>query len=99
MKKTREQHIRKVGLWAFTVCASAVAVLAVIKGQYALAVWPILAATFDWLATTFQELMEDAVDYGDAMAKANIEQSAELCDAKLKILELENEIERLKKEE
>ena len=92
MKKTRQQHIRKVGLWAFTICAVAVAVLAVIKGQYALAVWPILAALFDWLATTFQDLAEDAVEYGDAMMMANLEQSRELCDAQLKIIELEEQL-------
>ena len=96
MKKTRQQSIRKVCLWAFTICAAAAAVLAVIKGQYALALWPILAALFDWLATTFQDLAEDAVEYGDAMMMTNLEQSRELCDAQLKILELKNEIERLK---
>ena len=92
MKKTRQQHLRKVGLWAFTICAVAVAVLVVIKGQYALAVWPILAALFDWQATTFQDLAEDAVEYGDAMMMANLEQSRELCDARLKIIKLEEQL-------
>lgn len=96
MKKTRAKHLSKVSCWAFIVCAAAVAVLAVIKGQYAFAVWPILAALFYWLATTFQGLAEDAIDYGGAMMMANLEQSRELCDAQLKILELENEIEQLK---
>lgn len=96
MKKTRQRHLRKVGLWAFALCAVAVAVLAVIKGLYALAVWPILAALLDWQATTFMDMAEDAIEYGDAMMMANLEQSRELCDAQLKILELENEIEQLK---
>ena len=98
MKKTRTQHFIKVGLWAFTICAAAVAVLAVIQGHYALAVWPILAALFYWLATTFQDLAEDAVEYGDAMMMANLEQSRELCDAKIKIVELQEEINKLKTE-
>ena len=96
MKKTRQQHIKKVSLWAFTICAVAVAVLAVIKGQYALAVWPILAAFFDWMTTTFQDLAEDAVEYGDAMMQENLEMSSKLCDAEIKIVELQEEINRLK---
>ena len=96
MKKTRQRHIRQVSFWAFTICAVAVAVLAVIKGQYALAVWPILAAFFDWMARAFMDMAEDAVEYGDAMMMANLEQSRELCDAHLKILELQEEINRLK---
>lgn len=96
MKKTRQRHIRKVSLWTFTICAVTVAVLAVIKGQYALAVWPILAAFFDWMAGAFMDMAEDAVEYGDAMMMINLEQSRELCDAYLKIRELQEEINKLK---
>lgn len=96
MKKERLQHILKVGLWAFTICAAAAAVLAVIQGHYALAVWPILAALFDWQATTFQDLAEDAIEYGDAMMLENMELSSKLCDAEIKIVELQEEINKLK---
>lgn len=97
MKDTRTKHFNKVGSWGFTICAVAVAVIACIKGHFAYAVWPIIAAVFRYSADLFQTLSEDAIEYGDAMANANLEQSRELCDAYLKISELQEEINKLKK--
>lgn len=94
MKKTRTKHFSKVSSGAFMICAAAVTVLAIIKGDLAYACWPIIAALSQWMASTVQELSEDAIEYGAAMTLANIKQSRELCDAHLKIQELQEEIDR-----
>lgn len=94
MKETRKKHLRTVCNWAVTICAAAVAVLAIIHGNIAYACWPIIAALFQWMASDFQGLAEDSIEYGDAMMMANLEQSRELCDAHLKIQELQEEIDR-----
>lgn len=95
MEERRKQH-RKIRRWAFAICAAAVAVLTFIKGEPAYACWPILAAFFHWMADVFEELSENAIEYGDAMAKANIEMSDELVKAQLEVVELREEINRLK---
>ena len=48
------------------------------------------------MARAFMDMAEDAVEYGDAMMMINLEQSRELCDAYLKIQELQEEINKLK---
>lgn len=95
MEERRKKH-RKVGRWAFAICAAAVAVLIFIKGEPAYASWPILAAFFHWVADVFEELFEEAIEYGDAMARANIEMSDELVKAQMEVVELREEINRLK---
>ena len=95
MEERRKKH-RKVGRGAFAICATAVALLTFIKGEPAYACWPILAAFFHWMADVFEELSEKAIEYGDAMAQANIEMSNELVKAQLQVVELQEEINRLK---
>ena len=84
--------------WLVPFSGVAVAVLGVITGQYNLAIWALLAAAFSWMAYEFRELSDHAIEYGDAMMLDNLKISSELCDAKLKIVVLQEEIERLKKE-
>lgn len=97
MKETKTKHIRKVGRWAFAICAGAVTIIACIKGDLAYACWPILSAGFHWAAGAFEDLSESAIEYGDAMAQANIEMSNELVKAQLQVVELQEELNRLKK--
>lgn len=96
MKETRTKHFRKVAGWAFMICAAAVAVLMCIKGHFAYACWPILAAFYQWATDTFEALSEDAIEYGDAMMVENLELLSKLCDAEIKIQELQEEINKLK---
>lgn len=87
MKKILTKAFR----WLFPICAISVSAICIIQGHYALSVWPILAAMFQYLADEFMALSEHAVEYGDAMMLANLEQSRELCDAELKIVDLKHE--------
>ncbi len=96
MKETRKKHLRKACNWAITICAAAVAVPAIIKGDIAYACWPIIAALFQWMASDFQGLAEDSIEYGDAMMRENLEMSFKLRDAEIKIVELQEEINKLK---
>lgn len=64
--------------------------------NYSLSVWPILAAAFQHIATELMELYEHAVEYGDAMMLDNLKMSQKLCDAEIKIVELQEEINKLK---
>jgi len=82
--------------WLFPICAALVSVICIIRGQYALSVWPILAATFQHLSDKLMKLSEDAIQYGDAMMLENLEMSSKLCDAEIKIVELQEEINKLK---
>lgn len=77
--------------WLFPIGAALVSVICIIRGQYALSVWPILAAAFQHLADVFMKLSEDAIQYGDAMMQENLELSSKLCDAEIKIAELQTE--------
>ena len=92
MKEARRKALKRINRWAFALCAAAVAVLMIIKGHQAYAVWPVLAAAFNWIADSFQELVEEAVDYGDSMAQLAIEMSAKLADAEFKIAQLEKQL-------
>lgn len=85
--------------WLIPICGVAVAILGLITGQYSLAIWALLAAAFSWIAEEWRELSDHAIEYGDAMMLYNLKISSELCDAKLKIHDLQKEIKRLKKEE
>ena len=92
--------------WLIPICGVAVAILGLITGQYSLAIWALLAAAFSWIAEEWRELSDHAIElsdhaieYGDAMMLDNLKISSELCDAKLKIHDLQKEIKRLKKEE
>lgn len=98
MKDTRTKHLRKVAGWTFMICAAAAAVLMCINGHFAYACWPIIAALFYWTTDTFETLSEDAIGYGGAMTAENLELSSKLCDAEIKILELQEEINRLRDE-
>lgn len=82
--------------WLIPICGVTVAVLGVITGQYSLAIWALLAAAFSWMANEFRELSDHAIEYGDAMMLENLKMSSELCDAKLKIHDLQKEINKLK---
>ena len=85
--------------WLVPICGVTVAVLGVITGQFNLALWALLAAAFSWMADEFRELSDHAIEYGDAMMLENLTMSSELCDAKLKIHDLQNEIKRLQRDE
>lgn len=93
-----KKFLTKALKWLAPFSGVAVAILGLITGQYSLAIWACLAAAFSWIAEEWRELSEHAVEYGDAMMLDNLKISSELCDAKLKIVELQEEIERLKKE-
>lgn len=94
MKKVLTKALK----WLVPICGVAVAVIGVITGQFNLAIWALLAAAFSWMADELRELSDHAIEYGDAMMLENLKISSELCDAKLKIVELQEEIDRLKKE-
>ena len=83
--------LTKLFRWLFPICALIVSAICIIQGHYALSVWPVLAAAFQHLATEFMALSEQAVEYGDAMMLENLKMSSELCDAKLKIVDLKHE--------
>ena len=83
--------------WLVPICGVTVAVLGVITGQFNLALWALLAAAFSWMADKFRELSDHAIEYGDAMMLANLEQSKELVEEKMKVADLQAEIQRLKK--
>lgn len=85
--------------WLVPFSGVAVAILGLITGQYSLAIWALLAAAFSWIAEEWRELSDHAIEYGDAMMLDNLKISSELCDAKLKIVELQEEIDRLKEKE
>lgn len=97
MKSTTKNLLRKPGNWIFTILAVSVTIIACINGQIALSVWPLLATAFHWTTSAFQTLAEDAIEYGDAMMLANLEQSKELIEEKMKVADLQAEIQRLKK--
>lgn len=85
--------------WLIPICGVTVAVLGVITGQFNLAIWALLAAAFSWMTDEFRELSDHAIEYGDAMMLENLKMSSELCDAKLKIHDLQKEIKRLQRDE
>lgn len=89
--------LTKLFSWLFPISALSVSAICIIQGHYALSIWPILAAAFQSVATQFQNLVEDAVQYGDSMMQESLQLSQKLCDAELKIVELKAEIEKLKK--
>ena len=88
MKKILTKAFR----WLFPICAISVSAICIIQGHYALSVWPILAAAFQHIATELMELSEHAVEYGDAMMQDNLKMSQKLCDAELKIVDLQHEL-------
>ena len=82
--------------WLFPICAAIVSVICIIQGQYALSVWPILAALYQYQASELMELSEKAIKYGDTMIQENLELSSKLCDAEIEIVNLQEEINKLK---
>ena len=88
MKKILTKAFR----WLFPICAISVSAICIIQGHYALSVWPILAAASQLIADQLMELSEHAVEYGDAMMLDNLKMSQKLCDAELKIVDLQHEL-------
>lgn len=112
MKKTK-MNIRTAKRWAFPIVAGAFAILQVTKGETRLALWVALAAVFHYVASYFEDRCEDLESDVEDLIKANhdnaktfdeiITANHDIAEAlkkeQAKNAELQEEIDRLKKEE
>ena len=70
MKKTKK-NIRTAKRWAFPIVAGAFAILQVTKGETLLALWVVLAAVFNYVASYFEDQCEDLENDVDNLIKVN----------------------------
>lgn len=80
--KTFKKH---PGLVLFCICAVFMTVDLISRGEYAAAVWPTLAALFDYFATSFSDMVDELLDHTEELQG--------------KIEKLQEENERLRREQ
>ena len=73
----------------FPLCALIVTAVAIIRGEYLLIFWPILAAVMDWVADDYHSMLMDSIERHNKLCD-------ELMEAYDKIAELSEELNKLK---
>lgn len=66
-----KKNIRIAKRWAFPIVAAAFAILQIIKGEFLLALWVLMAGAFNWAANAFEECCEDLDNVVEDLIKAN----------------------------
>lgn len=98
-KRPELRLLKKPSFWLFTLCAIFVAVTEIIYDNPGCALWVLVAAVMHAFALIFQMYADDFVSLNCELVKELDTMADVLKEKEAEIIELQEEIKRLKKEE
>lgn len=95
-----KKNIRTACKWTVTACAVAVAILSAMDGNLIGVIWPLIAASMNWTAISFEELTSEIMDDYEKQIDHDHSVMLEAADViekqETEIAALKEEINRLK---